>query len=95
MENTIKTEKLPLYSGKEGFGTFRVPANVDEMEAHCAKHGHIWCRANGGDARRVKINGAVRRWKRDRTRIEVPIKYGLYEYATLTSTDIERVLIPV
>lgn len=29
-------------------------------------------------ARRVKVNGAVRTWKRDANRIEVPVKYGMY-----------------
>jgi hypothetical protein len=31
----------------------------------------------------AKVNGKVRTWKRDVKRIEVPIKYGMYSYATL------------
>ena len=27
----------------------------------------------------IKINGAVKTWKRDTSRVEVPLKYGLYE----------------
>lgn len=37
--------------------------------------------ANDGTLRNAKINGAVRLWKRDPDRVEVPVKYGLYEYA--------------
>uniref|UniRef100_A0A6M3LC62 Uncharacterized protein n=1 Tax=viral metagenome TaxID=1070528 RepID=A0A6M3LC62_9ZZZZ len=35
-----------------------------------------------GEYRRCKINGRVRTWKTDPNRIEVPAKYGLYEYDT-------------
>ena len=35
-----------------------------------------------GRLRNVKLNGKVRRWKRDAKRIEIPVKYGMYEYAT-------------
>lgn len=38
-----------------------------------------------GTARVVKINGAVKTWKKDPARVEVPVKYGMYEYATLHS----------
>lgn len=91
MEN--KTFILPLYSGKQGKARFRVPETVDAMDAHCSTSSHIWVRTRNGDARRVKVNGAVRRWKRDRTRIEVPCKYGMYECFTLTASDITDVLI--
>ena len=33
-----------------------------------------------GDVRDVKINGAVKTWKRDADRTEIPFKYGMYEY---------------
>jgi hypothetical protein len=49
--------------------------------------GHALVISNQGDVVRVKINGKVRTWKRDVTRFEVPIKYGLYEYATLDNLD--------
>lgn len=35
---------------------------------------------NSGKVGQVKINGTVKRWKRDSDRVEVPIKYGMYEY---------------
>lgn len=37
---------------------------------------------NSGRVGVVKVNGAVRRWKREPDRIEVPAKYGMYEYTT-------------
>ena len=33
-----------------------------------------------GSCRELTINGRVRTWKRDPERVEVPVKYGLYEY---------------
>jgi len=35
--------------------------------------------AHNGVIRRVRANGAVKTWKRDASRIEVPLKYGMYE----------------
>jgi hypothetical protein len=89
------TMTLPCYKGKRGTMTFRNPVDVQEMASHCDSHSHIWFVANQGDARELKVNGAVRRWKRDANRIEVPVKYGMYEYGTLEARDINRVLIPV
>jgi hypothetical protein len=48
-----------------------------------------------GEVRSVKINGKVRRWKRSPDRIEIPCKYGLYEYFTLTNQDYTRIVVPV
>ena len=44
----------------------------------------------------VKINGAIRTWKRDPERIEVPLKYGMYEYATFDMREsLERFVVEV
>ena len=48
----------------------------------------VWFKSNDGGARMAKVNGKPRTWKRDPARIEVPLKYGLYEYFTLTATEI-------
>ena len=37
---------------------------------------------NNGRLGECKINGAIRTWKREPDRIEIPIKYGMYEFAT-------------
>lgn len=49
--------------------------------------GHALCIGNNGEVYRVKINGKVRIWKRNPDRFEVPIKYGLYEYATIDTLN--------
>lgn len=45
----------------------------------------VWFLAVDGTARAVTINGAPKTWKRDATRVEVPVKYGLYEYNRFTA----------
>jgi hypothetical protein len=80
---------------KKALLRFRNPENIAEMVSHCNANSHIWFRSNDGTARRAKVNGIVRIWKRDANRIEVPIKYGMYEYGIFTASDIGRVLIPV
>lgn len=37
--------------------------------------------------RRWKVNGQVKRWKRDPNRIRVPLKHGLYAHDALEDTD--------
>lgn len=73
---------------------YRNPRDIKEMIEYCGKMSHIDFIANDGTARKCKINGAIRTWKRDPNRVEVPIKYGLYEYGMFTADDISRVLIP-
>jgi len=50
---------------------------------------HVWFLSIDGKARQAKVNGKVRTWKRQPNRVEIPLKYGLYEYATFTTEDIE------
>lgn len=49
---------------------------------------HRTARNADGSALRVRLNGRVRTWKRDAARIEIPVKYGLYGYHTLTARDL-------
>jgi len=95
-------ETLPVYSGKGGHGApsharFQPITSVDEATTYCNSHSHVWVRSQHGDARTVKVNGKVRRWKRDTGRIEIPCKYGLYEYFTLEARDLAAgmLLLPV
>ena len=37
-------------------------------------------REEAGNVREAKVNGSVKTWKRSPERVEVPLKYGLYEY---------------
>ena len=75
--------------------TFRNPTSIQEMVSWCDSHNHIWFKSLDGTARRCRVNGKVRTWKRDKDRVEVPVKYGMYEYGCFTQRDITRVLIPI
>lgn len=44
-------------------------------------------------SRRWKVTGAVKTWKRDATRVKVPIKYGLYQRDYITERNIQYILI--
>lgn len=44
-------------------------------------------RSINGQARRARVSGAVRTWKRDPKRIELPIKYGMYESARFVAHE--------
>lgn len=44
--------------------------------------GHLQFTKDGGTVRKAKINGKPKTWKTDPNRLEVPCKYGMYEYAT-------------
>lgn len=86
--------KLKRYGNGEPV-EYRTPANIDEMDEWCTKHRRIEFVSNKGDAREAKVNGKVKRWKRDPGRIAVPLKYGMYECTTFYEYDINRILIPV
>jgi len=55
--------------------------------------------SNDGSVRTVKINGRPKLWKLNGKRVEVPVKYGMYECATLCADDdglhVERLLVHV
>jgi hypothetical protein len=40
------------------------------------------------DGKRWYVNGAVKTWVRDPTRIKVPLKHGLYVYGYLTEYNV-------
>jgi len=57
---------------------------------------HALCVLNSGRVGHVKINGRVRTWQRTPGRIEVPIKYGMYEFAVFDlNTAMERFVVEV
>jgi len=37
----------------------------------------------------AKVNGTPKRWKRDRDRIRIPFKYGMYEHGAFERADVE------
>ena len=38
----------------------------------------------------VKVNGAIKTWKRDPSRFEIPVKYGLYQCARFDQDEALR-----
>lgn len=42
---------------------------------------------NSGRIGHVKINGAVKRWKRDPLRLSVPVKYGMRDTARFETSE--------
>jgi hypothetical protein len=55
----------------------------------------IWFISLDGTARRIRVNGAVKRWKREPDRFRVPIKYGMYEYGYFENVDLPRILVEI
>ena len=90
-------ETLTVVDGytKQAKAIWRNPRDVAEMISYCDSNSHIAFLDTNGQSRVCKVNGKVRTWKRDPHRVEVPIKYGLYEYGTFYASDINRILIPV
>ena len=63
------------------------PMTVEEAK-NLRPGGHAEIKAQDGKVRNVKINGKPKTWKTRPNDVSVPIKYGMYEYATL-SADVE------
>jgi hypothetical protein len=53
----------------------------------------VWFRANDGTARMVTINGQPKTWKRTPERVEVPVKYGLYEYSRFDEKNLRLLVL--
>ena len=72
-----------VFTAKNGYGgalTLNVrPMFVDEAK-RLGYGDHVLFLDNAGNVRRAKVNGQPKTWKRDASRVEVPLKYGLYEY---------------
>ena len=64
-------------------------------QAKALKHGTILYHVNNRNAdstpQRWRVNGKVKTWKRDKGRIRVPLKHGLYDYDYLTQDDLNLV----
>ena len=51
---------------------------------------HITLENADGTPLRGRVTGAVKTWKRDETRVQVPMKHGLYDYFYLTAENIQN-----
>lgn len=43
-----------------------------------------------GTPMRFKVNGQVKTWKKDKDRVRVPLKRGMYEYSYLTEDNLDN-----
>ena len=50
---------------------------------------HIRDTNRDGSPQRWKVNGHAHNWKRKPDRVEVPLRYGLYNYAYLTERHLD------
>ena len=64
---------------------------MDLNQAKQLKYGnellHMTLTNADGTPMRFKVNGAVKRWKRDKDRIRVPLKRGLWQTGYLVHND--------
>jgi hypothetical protein len=51
----------------------------------------VFIQADCGCFLRVKINGQVKTWKRNINKVQIPYKYGMYEYGYITENDEVRI----
>lgn len=89
-------EKITL---PNGYNRNKTPEMLEfrkmTREETLAVHGTIWIVANDGKARNVKVT-SVKTWKRSPDRVEIGLKYGMYEFATFNLAEaMERFLVRV
>lgn len=84
---------LNVYAGQQWPMIFR-RMTLDEVKV-LRSGSRIWFISTDGSAREMKVNGAVKRWKRTPDRFAVPCKYGLHEYHTFTNDDMVRLIVPI
>lgn len=52
---------------------------------------HVINRNSDGSPQRWRVNGQVKTWKRNPSRVQVPLKHGLYDHDYLTESDLDLV----
>ena len=90
----MKNEIFEVKSGYSKDKTVKKFRRITFEEAKALVN-HCYILDRNGNYRQVKINGKVKTWRRDPNRIEIPCKYGMYEYFTLTERDYTDLLIEV
>jgi len=93
MEQDMYTNPVSGYTGKPTGMQYRA---MTLEEAKALRSGsHIEFLDLHGQVRNAKVNGQPKTWKRSPERVEVPLKYGLYEYARFDESELGRLLMPV
>lgn len=52
---------------------------------------HVSNRNADGSPQRWRVNGKPKVWKRDSSRVQVPVKHGLRRYDYITEADLDMV----
>ena len=64
-------------------------------QAKALEHGDILHHTINKNAdstcQRWRVTGKVKTWKRDLTRVKVPVKYGMYTHDYVTEYDLDKV----
>ena len=55
---------------------------------------HKTLKAADGSPLRARVNGALRTWKRDPSRFQLPMKYGLYQCFYITPLNADEWHLP-
>lgn len=68
--------------------------NLTEAEVRGLGRGeHVQIILTTGRVGMARVNGAVRTWKRDPNRVEIPMKYGFRDCFTLTLKEATRLMV--
>ena len=51
--------------------------------------------ADNKTPRRWRINGQIKLWKRDSNRIQIPVKYGLYNHGYICYGEVNSKICPI
>ena len=93
----METKMLVMQSDRKEHPTALPFRAMTRAEVLALSYGdHVWIVLLNGRVGEVKINGKVRTWKRDPDRVEVSVRRGMYEYATLSmELALEQFVVPV
>ncbi len=64
---------------------------TEEEKRQLTSGNHVYIQSSCGCFRRVKINGQPKTWKHQPDRVQIPYKYGLYEFGYITENDTVKV----
>ena len=77
--------------GNELKGDFKVLSLQEKKDL--LGHNVVYIQGDCGCFRRIAINGRPKTWKRNPEKVQVPYKYGMYEYGYFTEIDEVRMAI--
>ena len=69
------------------------PITRENIDSIIDNH-QLFVAINNGNWWQARRNGMTKYWKRDKSRIYVPFKYGFNGYSAISETDFDRVIQP-